>query len=41
MKPWIMHRADPFACNGKNGKFYFIATAPKYDCIALRESDSL
>lgn len=41
MKPWIMHRADPFACNGKDGKFYFIATAPKYDCIALRESDSL
>lgn len=41
MKPWIMHRADPFATKGHNGKYYFTATAPKYDYIALRESDDL
>lgn len=40
MKAWIKHNADPFATK-INGKYYFIATAPKYDYIALRESDTL
>lgn len=40
MKAWIKHNADPFATK-INGKYYFIATAPRYDYIALRESDSL
>ncbi len=40
MKPWIKHSADPFATK-INGKYYFIATAPDYDCLMLRESDTL
>jgi GH43 family beta-xylosidase len=41
MKAWIKHSADPFATKDENGKYYFTATAPKYDYISLRESDSL
>lgn len=41
MKPWILHRADPFVTRGENGKFYFTATSPNYDKITLRESDDL
>lgn len=40
MKPWIKHNADPFATK-INGRYYFTATAPHYDYIALRESDTL
>lgn len=40
MKPWIKHSADPFVTK-KDGKYYFTATAPKYDYISLRESDGL
>ncbi len=41
MKPWIKHAADPFAVKGENGKYYFTATAPKYDYISVRESEDL
>lgn len=41
MKPWIKYAADPFAVRGDNGKYYFTATAPKYDYISLRESGDL
>lgn len=40
MKPWIMHRADPFVTK-VGGRYYFTATAPGYDCIPLRVSDDL
>lgn len=40
MKPWIKYNADPFVTK-IDGKYYFLATAPKYDYIALRESDTL
>lgn len=41
MKPWIKHAADPYAVRGDDGKYYFTATAPKYDYISVRESEDL
>ena len=38
--PWILQRADPFVCK-KDGWYYFTASIPSYDCIALRRSKTL
>ncbi len=39
-EPWIMQRADPFVCFN-NGWYYFTASIPSYDCIALRRAKTL
>ena len=39
-EPWILQRADPFVCK-KDGWYYFTASIPSYDCIALRRSKTL
>ena len=39
--PWILQRADPYVCRGENGKFYFTASLPEYDGIALRCADTV
>ena len=38
---WIAKRADPYVIKHKNGKYYFTASLPGYEGIALREADSL
>ncbi|MCR5775533.1 MAG: family 43 glycosylhydrolase [Lachnospiraceae bacterium] len=40
-KPWIPERADPFVLKADDGKYYFLASVPEYDRIALRCSTSL
>jgi len=40
MTPWIKYSADPFVTK-KDGKYYFIATAPRYNQLAIRVSDDL
>ena len=39
-EPWILQRADPFVCF-RDGWYYFTASIPSYDCIALRRSKTL
>ena len=39
-KPWILQRADPYVTL-EDGKYYFTASVPEYDRIALRCSDEL
>ena len=39
-EPWILQRADPFVCF-MDGWYYFTASIPSYDCIALRRSKTL
>ncbi|MBQ4463924.1 MAG: family 43 glycosylhydrolase [Eubacterium sp.] len=39
-KPWILQRADPYVTL-EDGKYYFTASVPEYDRIALRCSDGL
>lgn len=39
-EPWIMQRADPYVIF-KNGWYYFTASVPEYDCIALRKAHTL
>lgn len=40
-QPWIMQRADPYVYRHTDGTYYFTASIPQYDCIALRHSDTL
>lgn len=40
-KPWILQRADPYVVRADSGKYYFTASVPEYDRIALRCADSL
>lgn len=39
-KPWIAQRADPYVIK-KDGKYYFTASVPAYDCIAIKCADTL
>ncbi len=40
-EPWILQRADPYVCRHTDGKYYFTASLPEYDGIALRRADTL
>lgn len=40
-KPWILQRADPYIYRHVDGQYYFTASVPEYDKIALRRSDTL
>lgn len=40
-KPFIPQRADPYICHAEDGSFYFTASVPAYDRIALRHSETL
>lgn len=39
--PFIPQRADPFILHHTDGKYYFTASVPEYDCIILRCADTL
>lgn len=39
--PFILQRADPFACRGEDGTYYFTGSYPAYDRILLRASGTL
>lgn len=40
-EPWILQRADPYVCRHTDGSYYFTASLPEYDGIALRRADTL
>lgn len=40
-EPWILQRADPYVYRHEDGKYYFTASLPAYDAIALRCADTL
>lgn len=40
-EPWILQRADPYIYRHTDGTYYFTASVPAYDRIALRHADSL
>ena len=40
-KPLIAQRADPWVYRAENGHYYFIATSPKFDKIAMRSADTV
>ena len=40
-KPWILQRADPYVYRHSDGMYYFTASLPEYDGIALRRSKNL
>ncbi len=40
-EPWILQRADPYVVKADDGFYYFTASVPAYDRIALRRSKSL
>lgn len=40
-EPWIMKRADPYVYKHTDGMYYFTASVPEYDRIALRRSKTL
>lgn len=40
-EPWIMQRADPYVYLHTDGWYYFTASVPEYDRIALRRAGSL
>lgn len=40
-KPWIMQRADPYVYRHTDGFYYFTASIPSYDGIAIRRAKSL
>ncbi len=40
-EPWILQRADPYVYLHTDGWYYFTASIPTYDCIALRRAKSL
>ena len=40
-KPWILQRADPYVYRHTDGQYYFTASLPEYDGIALRRSATL
>ena len=40
-EPWILQRADPYVYRHTDGMYYFTASLPEYNGIALRtRSDS-
>ncbi len=39
--PLVAQRADPWVVKGKDNMYYFIATAPEYDRIELRKSNTI
>jgi len=39
--PWILQRADPYVYRHTDGMYYFTASVPAYDRIALRRSETL
>ncbi|MBN1402890.1 MAG: family 43 glycosylhydrolase [Opitutales bacterium] len=41
LKPLIEQRADPFIYKHVDGRYYFTASVPAYDCIELRCSDRI
>lgn len=40
-EPWILQRADPYVVKADDGFYYFTASVPEYDRIALRKSKNL
>lgn len=40
-EPWILQRADPYVYRHTDGYYYFTASVPSYDCIALRRAKTL
>ncbi len=40
-KPWIAQRADPFVVRAKDGFYYFTASLPEFDGIAIRRGRTL
>lgn len=40
-EPWILQRADPYVYRHTDGNYYFTASIPAYDGIALRKSATL
>lgn len=40
-EPWIEQRADPYVYRHTDGKYYFTASVPQYNCIVLRTADNL
>lgn len=40
-EPWILQRADPYVYRHTDGTYYFTASLPEYNGIALRHSDTL
>lgn len=40
-EPWILQRADPYVCRHVDGTYYFTASVPEYDRIALRRGQTL
>lgn len=40
-EPWILQRADPYVYRHTDGWYYFTASVPAYDCVALRRARSL
>lgn len=40
-EPWILQRADPYVYLHTDGWYYFTASIPAYDCIALRRAKTL
>lgn len=39
--PFIEQRADPYVYRHTDGTYYFTASVPAYDCIALRRAETL
>ncbi|MDE7283490.1 MAG: family 43 glycosylhydrolase [Lachnospiraceae bacterium] len=39
--PFIEQRADPYVYRHTDGTYYFTASVPAYDCIALRKAETL
>lgn len=39
--PIVPQRADPFVYKSKTGEYYFVGTAPEYDRIEIRKSNSI
>ena len=40
-KPWIPGRADPYVLRAEDGTYYFTASLPFFDVIALRHAAHL
>lgn len=40
-EPWILQRADPYVYHHSDGWYYFTASIPAYDCIAIRRARTL
>lgn len=40
-KPWIAGRADPFVTRAEDGSYYFTASLPSFDGIAIRHAKTL